>query len=85
MLNNLKGSYVRRHDFTRVLTVIRLALVLDPQSSQEIHDRGMMHFLMRRYKEAQADFKTYLNLTPRDHPQAVEVAQLLHRIRGMMN
>ena len=85
MLNNLKGSYVRRHDFTRVLTVIQLALVLDPQSSQEIHDRGMMHFLMRRYKEAQADFKTYLNLTPRDHPQAVEVAQLLHRIRGMMN
>jgi regulator of sirC expression with transglutaminase-like and TPR domain len=85
MVNNLKGSYVRRHDFTRVLTMIHLALVLDPESSQEIHDRGMMYFLMRRYKEAQVDFKTYLDLTPRDHPQAVEVAQLLHRIRGMMN
>jgi hypothetical protein len=45
----------------------------------------MIYFLMRRFGEAQADFKTYLNLTPRGNPQAVEVAQLLHRIRGMMN
>jgi regulator of sirC expression with transglutaminase-like and TPR domain len=85
MLNNLKGSYVRRHDFTRVLTLIQLALGVDPESSQQLHDRGMIYFLMRRYQEAQADFKTYLSLIPRDHPQAVEVAQLLHRIRGMMN
>ncbi len=85
MLNNLKGSYVRRHDFTRVLTLVQLALGVDPESSQQLHDRGMIYFLMRRFKEAQTDFKTYLNLTPRDHPQAVEVAQLLHRIRGMMN
>ena len=85
MLNNLKGSYVRRHDFTRVLTLVQLALGVDPESSQQLHDRGMIYFLMRRFKEAQADFKTYLNLTPRGNPQAVEVAQLLHRIRGMMN
>jgi regulator of sirC expression with transglutaminase-like and TPR domain len=85
MLNNLKGSYVRRRDFTRVLTLIQLALLVEPESSQQLHDRGMIYFLMRRYQEAQADFKTYLSLIPRDHPQAVEVAQLLHRIRGMMN
>jgi regulator of sirC expression with transglutaminase-like and TPR domain len=85
MLNNLKGSYVRRHDFTRVLTLIQLALLVEPESSQQLHDRGMIYFLTRRYHEAQADFKTYLSLIPRDHPQAVEVAQLLHRIRGMMN
>jgi len=85
MLNNLKGSYVRRHDFTRVLTLVQLALGVDPESSQQLHDRGMIYFLMRRFEEAKADFKTYLNLTPRGNPQAVEVAQLLHRIRGMMN
>jgi regulator of sirC expression with transglutaminase-like and TPR domain len=85
MLNNLKGSYVRRHDFARVLTLIQLALLVEPESSQQLHDRGMIYFLMRRYQEAQADFKTYLNLAPRAKPQAVEVAQLLHRIRGMMN
>jgi len=85
MLNNLKGSYVRRHDFNRVLTLIQLALLVDPDSGQQLHDRGMTYFLLRRYQEAQADFKTYLNLTPRGTPQAVEAAQLLHRIRGMMN
>jgi hypothetical protein len=45
----------------------------------------MIYFLMRRYKEARAAFKAYLNFMPSDHPQAVEIAQLLHRIRGMMN
>ncbi len=85
MINNLKGSYVRRHDYTRVLTLIQLALLVEPESSEQLHDRGMIFFLLRRYQEAQADFKTYLDLTPRDHPQAVEIAQLLHRIRGMMN
>jgi regulator of sirC expression with transglutaminase-like and TPR domain len=85
MLNNLKGSYLRRNNYTRTLTLIQLALLAEPESSQQIHDRGMIYFLMRRYEEARADFNAYLRLTPRDDPQAAEVAQLLHRIRGMMN
>ena len=49
MLNNLKGSFFRRKDFAKVLMMIEMALAVDPASRQEIHDRGMIYFLLRRY------------------------------------
>ena len=85
MLNNLKGSYFRRKDFARVLLMIDLGLALAPSSRQEIHDRGMIYYLLRRYPEAMADFRAYLDLSPPDDPQIQDVKALIHRIRGMMN
>jgi regulator of sirC expression with transglutaminase-like and TPR domain len=85
MLNNLKGSYFRRRNFAKVLTMIELAMTIDPGSRNEIRDRAMVYYLMRRYAQAVADFKTYLSLTPPDDPQAKEALSMLHRIRAMMN
>jgi regulator of sirC expression with transglutaminase-like and TPR domain len=85
VLNNLKGSYLRRRDFPKVLTMIELALAVEPGSLHEIHDRGMVYFLIRRYAEAKADFQAYLSLAPPEDSQVPEVAQMLHRIRGLMN
>ena len=85
MLSNLKGSYFRRNNYGRVLAMIRLALAVNPDSRQEIHDRGMIYFLLRRYAEAKADLKRYLDSAPPGDPQATEVKQILHRIRGLMN
>ncbi len=85
MLNNLKGSYFRRHDYHKVLTMIELALAIDPASRQEIHDRGMVYFLMRRYAESKADCLRFLSMVPANDPQIAEVSQVLHRIRGLMN
>lgn len=85
MLNNLKGLYSRRQNFLKVLTMIELALSIDPASPQDIRDRGMVYFVMKRYREAMADFKTYLSLSPGDDPQIHEVLKVLHRIRALMN
>ncbi len=85
MLNNLKGLYSRRQNFLKVLTMIELALSIDPASPQDIRDRGMVYFVMKRYREAMADFKTYLSLSPGDDPQIHEVLKALHRIRALMN
>ncbi len=85
MLNNLKGSYFRRKDFPKVLMMIDLGLALDPASRQEIHDRGMIYYLLRRYPDALTDFRTYLSLSPPDDPQIQDVKSLIHRIRAMMN
>lgn len=85
MLNNLKGSYFRRKNFPKVLTMVELALSIDPGSAQDIRDRGMVYFLMKRYREAMADFKVYLSLFPQGDPQVQEVIGALHRIRAMMN
>jgi regulator of sirC expression with transglutaminase-like and TPR domain len=85
MLSNLKGSYFRRRQFSRILTLIEMALAIDPASRQEFRDRGMVHFLMKRYAEAQSDFTTYLSLSPTGDLDAGEVLKAIHRIRAMMN
>lgn len=85
MLNNLKGSYFRRRNFSKVLTMVELALAIDPGSRHDVRDRGMVYFLMGRHREALGDLKAYLSLSPPDDPQAREVKQALTRIRAMMN
>jgi len=85
MLNNLKGSFFRRKDFAKVLMMIEMALAIEPTSRQEIHDRGMIYFLLRRYGKAMADLRAYLNLSPSDDPQIRDVRTMMHRIRAMHN
>ena len=85
MLNNLKGSYFRRKDYGKVLMLIEMGLAIDPASRQEIHDRGMVCYLLRRYPEALADLQTYLNMTPADDPQTKDAKSMIHRIRAMFN
>jgi regulator of sirC expression with transglutaminase-like and TPR domain len=85
MLNNLKGTFFRGKDFARVLVMIQMALAVDPTSRQEIHDRAMIYFLLRRYGKAMADLRTYLMLSPPDDPQVRDVQTMMHRIRAMHN
>jgi regulator of sirC expression with transglutaminase-like and TPR domain len=85
MLNNLKGSYFRRKNYSKVLTMIEMALAIDPGSRQEVHDRGMIYLLMERYREAMADFNAYLRLAPPGDAQSQEVQRAIHRIRALMN
>jgi regulator of sirC expression with transglutaminase-like and TPR domain len=85
MLNNLKGAFFRRKEFAKVLMMIEMALAVDPASRQEVHDRGMIYFLIRRYGEAMADLRTYLKQSPPDDPQVREVQTMMHRIRAMHN
>ena len=85
MLNNLKGSFFRRRDFSRVLMMIEMALAVDPASRQEIHDRAMIYFLERRYREAMKDLRTFISLSPSDEPQLGNARTMMHRIRAMHN
>jgi regulator of sirC expression with transglutaminase-like and TPR domain len=85
MLNNLKGTYFRRKDFARVLMMIEMALAVDPTSRQEIHDRGMIYFLVRQYGKALADLQTFISNSPPDDPQIRDVRTMIHRIRAMHN
>jgi regulator of sirC expression with transglutaminase-like and TPR domain len=85
MLNNLKGSYFRRQNFSKVLTMIELALAIDPASAREVRDRGMVYFAMKRYGEALADFRAYLSLAPQEDARVQEVLQAIHHIRAAMN
>lgn len=85
MLNNLKGSYFQRKNYTKVLMMIEMALCVDPASRQEIHDRAMIYFLSRRYAMALADLRAYLAVSPPDDSQVPGVRTLIHRIQAMHN
>ena len=85
MLNNLKGSYFRRKDLAKVMMMIEMAMAVDPSSRQELHDRGMIHFLERRYTKALADLGAYLEKSPPDDEQVQGVKTMIHRIRAMHN
>jgi regulator of sirC expression with transglutaminase-like and TPR domain len=85
MLNNLKGSYSRRKNYAKVLTMIEMTLSIDPGSIQDIRDRGMVHLVMKRYREAMADFKLYLSISPEGDPQVKEVLQALRQLQAMLN
>lgn len=85
MLNNLKGCYFHRKDFAKVLMMIEMALAVDPGSRAEIHDRAMIYFLTRRYREAMADLRGWLALAPADDPQIRSVRTMIHRIQAMHN
>jgi len=85
MLNNLKGAFFRRKDLSKVLMMIAMALAIDPASRQEIHDRGMVYFVLRRYDDAMTDLRTYLELAPPGDPQIQGVRSMMHRIRALHN
>ena len=85
MLNNLKGSYHRRSNYSKVLTMIELSLATREDVLTDVRDRGMVYFAMRRYSDAARELKIYLKLAGGEDPEVQEVLQMLGRIKGMMN
>lgn len=85
MLNNLKGSYFRRQNFPKVLTMVELSLAIDPASRQDIRDRGIVYYMLRRYPQALADLRTYLALSPPNDPEIKDALKVIHSIRAGMN
>ncbi|HET7213860.1 MAG TPA: transglutaminase-like domain-containing protein [Terriglobia bacterium] len=85
MLNNLKGSFHRRGNYSKVLTMIELSLATREDVLTDVRDRGMVYFAMRRYSDSARELKVYLKLAGGDDPEVEEVLQMLGRLKGMMN
>lgn len=85
MLNNLKGSYHRRGNYSKVLAMIELSLATREDVLTDIRDRGMVYFAMRRFTEAAREFKVYLKLAGEDDPEVHDVLEMIGRLKGMMN
>ena len=64
LLHNLKGAYLRSGDDERALAAVERLLVLDPGSSEEIRDRGLLLFRLQRFGPALDGLATYLHREP---------------------
>ena len=60
MLGNLKAIYTKAGDFLRALNVVELLLRVDPESLEEMRDRGMLHASLDCYALAAGELEQYL-------------------------
>lgn len=64
MLQNLKGIYARAQAHHQTLGVIERALLLNPASTAELRDRGLVLFALGQCVQARADLEEYLRREP---------------------
>jgi regulator of sirC expression with transglutaminase-like and TPR domain len=64
LLMNLKGAYLRADDDEGALGAVEKLLVLRPENLEEIRDRGLLRYRLRRYNAALEDLLRYLAARP---------------------
>ena len=62
MLSNLKRLYVRMHSMPQARHVTSLLLALDPSSSDDLRDRGLLSYHLRDFPSALRDLEQFLRL-----------------------
>jgi regulator of sirC expression with transglutaminase-like and TPR domain len=64
MLNNLRGAYYRSRQLEKVVAVLDLLILADPQSAEEYKQRGVVQMALERPQKALPDLERYLELAP---------------------
>lgn len=81
MLRNLKTIYAKASDHWRCLGVVDLLLLVNPDSGEELLDRGQLYAALDCYGLALADLEAYVARFP-EAPQAGELLQRIALLRG---
>lgn len=81
MLRNLKVIYLKGQDYGRALRVVELLLRADPESAEDLRDRGILYGALDCYGLAVADLETYLILAP-GAPEAHALSARIAELRG---
>ena len=80
MLNNLKTIYLRQNDLPRALSAVERLAILEPESSREIRDRGLIYMKLGWFPQALADLESYLSLEPYAE-DADEIRESVHLLK----
>lgn len=62
MLNNLKAIYLHQGDLLKGLSVVERLVILEPNSPQELRDRGLLYLRLECFPQALQDLEAYLRL-----------------------
>ncbi len=86
MLYNLKAIYVQQGDYQRALGAVERLLLLSPEATTEVRDRGLLHYQLGHLEAALDDLQHYLQLAL-DAPDAAairrHVAALQQQLRPL--
>jgi regulator of sirC expression with transglutaminase-like and TPR domain len=80
MLRNLKAIFARREDFPRALRAAELLVCLNPDSSEDLRDRGLIYASLDCYALAVRDLESFLVLNP-DTPEATHLSGRIADLR----
>lgn len=84
MLLNLKHIYLKREDFGRALSMVERLLLITPDDSSEIRDRGFLNAHLGRPGAAVTDLENYLTIAP-DAPDAESVRGRVNWLRRRLS
>lgn len=79
MLANLKGIAINQNNVPSALAAVERILLLFPNASGELRDRGILYFQLRRWNEARLDLEGYLETRPSPDDRSL-VQDLLQQI-----
>ncbi|BAZ52831.1 hypothetical protein NIES4103_54960 [Nostoc sp. NIES-4103] len=76
MLTNLKYIYLKQQELEKTLAAVERILLLFPDVTLEIRDRGLLYYQLGHYQQAALDLQSYLAKVP-DAEDAVVIRRLL--------
>ena len=79
MLTNLKYIYLQKQDLERSLRTVERILLLFPEASFELRDRGLLYYQLGQFSQAAEDLQIYLIKVP-DAKDADVIRQLLAKL-----
>jgi len=81
---NLKNSYVQSYAYDMAMRCINMTLALEPISSEEIRDKGILEERLLNHDQALTNLNQYLELSP-NAEDADFVLDLIRSIREKIN
>jgi regulator of sirC expression with transglutaminase-like and TPR domain len=81
MLTNLKLIYLNRTNWTKSLAAVERLLLLFPDASTELRDRGLLYYQLRDWSKAAQDLEVYLTMVP-NADDANAIRRLLEQLRS---
>jgi regulator of sirC expression with transglutaminase-like and TPR domain len=82
LLNNLKIAHIKAKEPELGLAVIDRMLVLQPESSVDVRDRGFALHALNRHEEAARELRRYLDMSP-GAPDAAQVRGIVDAVEAM--
>ena len=81
MLRNVKSIYLHKQEFDRALYAANCLLLLIPNSSDELRDRGLIYERLECFRAALEDYQRYLELAP----QAADSREIRARLPTLLS
>lgn len=84
ILRNLKNSYAQSYAFEKAMRCTNMILAVEPDSPDEIRDKGILEEKMLNYESAMTYLNRYLEIAP-EAPDVDFILELIRSVREKIN